>query len=57
TVAADPVVAYMGKEEIDKLIQKTQRSMEKAAKDLDFLEAARLRDEMFELKKLRDKIR
>ena len=56
TVAADPVVAYMGKEEIDKLIQKTQRSMEKAAKDLDFLEAARLRDEMFELKKLRDKI-
>ncbi|MCZ6520102.1 MAG: excinuclease ABC subunit UvrB, partial [Bacteroidetes bacterium] len=56
TVAADPVVAYMGKEEIDKLIKKTQRSMEKAAKDLDFLEAARLRDEMFELKKLRDKI-
>ncbi len=55
TVAADPVVAYMGKEEIDKLIQKTQRNMEKAAKDLDFLEAARLRDEMFELKKLRDK--
>ncbi len=56
TVAADPVVAYMGKQEIDKLIQKTQRSMEKAAKDLDFLEAARLRDEMFELKKLSDKI-
>jgi len=55
TVAADPVVAYMGKEEIDKLIQKTQRNMEKAAKDLDFLEAARLRDEMIELKKLRDK--
>jgi len=56
TVAADPVVAYMGKGEIDKLIQKTQRSMEKVAKDLDFLEAARLRDEMFELKKLRNKI-
>jgi len=55
TVAADPVVAYMGKEEINKLIQKTQRNMEKAAKDLDFLEAARLRDEMFELKKLKDK--
>ncbi|MEQ6118127.1 excinuclease ABC subunit UvrB [Reichenbachiella sp. MALMAid0571] len=53
-VAADPVVAYMDKEGINKLIAKTRKSMEKAAKDLDFLEAARLRDEMFELQKLMD---
>lgn len=51
-VAADPVVAYMDKEGIQKLIAKTRKGMEKAAKDLDFIEAARLRDEMFELEKL-----
>ena len=52
SVAADPVVAYMGKKGLEKMIQKTQKSMEKAAKELDFMEAARLRDEMTELKKL-----
>ncbi len=53
SLAADPVVAYMSVEEIDKLIKESQRKMEKAAKDLDFVEAAKLRDEMIELKKLR----
>ncbi|SDK69976.1 excinuclease ABC subunit B [Catalinimonas alkaloidigena] len=52
SVAADPVVAYMGEEELTKLLQKTRRNMEKAAKELDFIEAARLRDELFELEKL-----
>tara|TARA_R110000796_G_scaffold118864_1_gene232670 strand:- start:18427 stop:20448 length:2022 start_codon:yes stop_codon:yes gene_type:complete len=52
SVAADPVVAYMGKEGLEKMIQKTQKSMEKAAKELDFIEAARLRDELAELKEL-----
>lgn len=52
SVAADPVVAYMGKEGLEKMIQKTQKSMEKAAKELDFIEAARLRDELSELKVL-----
>lgn len=52
SIAADPVVAYMDKTDLEKLIVKTQKSMEKAAKDLDFMEAARLRDEMLELKKL-----
>lgn len=52
SVAADPVVAYMGKEGLEKMIQKTQKSMEKAAKELDFMEAARLRDELNELKSL-----
>jgi excinuclease ABC subunit B len=50
TVAADPVVAYMSKEDLEKLAAKTQKQMEKAAKDLDFIEAARLRDELFEIK-------
>ncbi len=54
SVAADPVVAYMGKDDLEKLIQKTQKNMEKAAKELDFIEAARLRDELFELKKLQE---
>ena len=52
SVAADPVVAYMGKPELEKLIQTTQKSMEKAAKELDFIEAARLRDELSQLKTL-----
>ncbi len=53
SVAADPVVAYMEPDELDKLINKTRKSMEKAAKDLDFIEAARLRDELQELEKLK----
>ncbi|MCF0039151.1 excinuclease ABC subunit UvrB [Dyadobacter fanqingshengii] len=49
-IAADPVVQYMGKNDLQKLISETQRKMETAAKDLDFLEAARLRDELLQLK-------
>ncbi|PWJ59428.1 excinuclease ABC subunit B [Dyadobacter jejuensis] len=49
-VVADPVVQFMGKEELKKLLAETQRKMELAAKDLDFLEAARLRDELIQLK-------
>ncbi|MCG8384437.1 MAG: excinuclease ABC subunit UvrB, partial [Cytophagales bacterium] len=52
SIAADPVVSYMDKQELEKLVNKTQKAMEKAAKDLDFIEAARLRDELLELKKL-----
>jgi excinuclease ABC subunit B len=55
SVAADPVVAYMAKPELEKLIQTTQKSMEKAAKELDFIEAARLRDELSQLKALLEK--
>lgn len=54
SVAADPVVAYMGKDDLNKLIVKTQKTMEKAAKELNFIEAARLRDELLELKKLQE---
>ena len=51
-LAADPVVKYMSAEALQKTIEKTEKAMKKAAKELDFIEAARLRDELFELKKL-----
>ena len=45
----------MGKDELRKLVDNTRKSMEKAAKDLDFMEAARLRDELIEIEKLIEK--
>ncbi|WP_057938876.1 excinuclease ABC subunit UvrB [Algoriphagus resistens] len=45
SMAADPVVQFLSKEKLEKLIQQTQKLMEKAAKELNFMEAARLRDE------------
>jgi len=49
-VAADPVVQYLSKEKLEKLVNQTQKMMEKAAKELNFMEAARLRDEWQGLK-------
>ncbi len=43
----DPVIAYMNKEQLSAAIASTRKEMEKAAGELDFIEAARLRDEMF----------
>ncbi len=51
SAAADPIVQYMTKEQLQKTIEETKSRMIKAAKDLDFMEAARLRDEMFALEK------
>jgi excinuclease ABC subunit B len=51
-IAADPVVRFMGKEQLQKALTRTRKEMEKAAKALDFIEAARLRDELFALEKL-----
>lgn len=51
-MAADPVIQYMPKEKLRKLVARTRKSMEVAVKELDFLEAARLRDELFSLEKL-----
>lgn len=48
-MAAEPVVNYKDPEELEKAIVAKRKQMEKAAKDLDFIEAARLRDELFEL--------
>ena len=50
-VAADPVVQYLSKDKLEKLVNQTQKMMEKAAKELNFMEAARLRDEWQGLKK------
>ncbi len=50
--AADPVMQYMTKEDLQKAITRTRKAMDAAAKAFDFVEAARLRDEMFALEKL-----
>jgi len=49
SIAADPVIAYMSVEQLEKTIIFTRKEMEKAAKELDFIEAARLRDELYAL--------
>ncbi len=46
-LAADPVLNYMSEKDIRTAIEGLKKQMEKAAKDLDFMEAARLRDEMY----------
>ncbi|HRD07154.1 MAG: excinuclease ABC subunit UvrB [Saprospiraceae bacterium] len=51
TIAADPVMQYMNKDQIQKLIQDTEAKMKQAAKDLDFISAAQFRDELMALKK------
>ena len=51
-IAADPVVKYMDKAALEKAIEKSRKSMEKAASELDFIEAARLRDEVSALQAL-----
>ena len=51
-VAADPVVQYMSKEELEKAIERAKKAMQKAAKELSFIEAAQLRDEMYALQEL-----
>lgn len=50
-VAADPLLEYMGEKELKKAIETVRKRMDKAAKDMDFLQAAKLRDEMFSLEK------
>src|ERR1043165_7334330 len=50
-IAAEEQVVYQTIPQMEKAITKTKKEMEKAARDLDFMEAARLRDEMFSLQK------
>ena len=54
SLAADPVAAYLSKEELIKMADRTRKAMEKAAKELEFMEAARLRDEYLAIQKLID---
>lgn len=51
-IAADPVVQYMSEDELKKQIARIKSAMLKASKELDFNEAARLRDDMYALEKL-----
>ncbi|MCG8309709.1 MAG: excinuclease ABC subunit UvrB [Cytophagales bacterium] len=51
TIAADPLMEYLDRDQLKQLMEQTRQKMEQAAKDLDFMEAARLRDELFELEK------
>ncbi len=51
-IAADPVIQYLSPEKLAKAIEQTKNKMKSAAKALDFIEAAKLRDEMFALKEL-----
>lgn len=52
TLAADPVAAYLSREELLKMADRTRKAMEKAAKELEFMEAAKLRDEYLAIQKM-----
>ncbi len=55
SLAADPVVQYMDKAQLEATIRKLRKEMESVVKDLDFIAAARLRDEMISLQNLLQK--
>ena len=57
TVAAEEQAEYKTIPQMEKAIGKIKKEMEKAARDLDFMEAARLRDEMFRLQKDLEKMK
>lgn len=52
SIAAEEKANYRSKADVQKLIDKTRKQMEAAAKELNFIDAARLRDELFELQRL-----
>jgi excinuclease ABC subunit B len=54
-IAADPIVKYMNRGAIEKAIEKAKEAMEKAASELNFIEAARYRDEMYAYQELMKK--
>ena len=51
-IAADPVVQYMDRKALEQAVKKTRKAMEEAAAKLDFIEAARYRDELEALEKM-----
>ena len=52
TTAADPIVQYMTKPQMEKTIERTRKLMQEAAKKLDFIEAAQYRDEVLKMEEL-----
>jgi len=57
TKAAESEAEYTTIPQLEKAVSKTKKEMEKAARDLDFMEAARLRDEMFGMQKMLDEMK
>ncbi len=51
SLAADPVLAFMSRDQVERMLADTERKMKDAAKDLDFITAAQYRDEMMALRK------
>ena len=52
SLAAEPIVAFATRSQLEKMIAESENKMKKAAKDLDFITAAQFRDEMLALKKM-----
>lgn len=50
-LVTEPVASYTTKADLEKAVEKAKKAMQKAAQQMDFMEAARLRDEMFKLQK------
>ena len=57
SMAAEEDVVYKSAAQLDKVIAQTKKAMEKAAKDLDFMEAARLRDNLLQLQKEKESMK
>ena len=51
-IAADPIMQYMSKEQMQKSIERTRKQMKEAAKKLEFIEAAQYRDELLKMEDL-----
>ena len=51
-MAADPIVQYMSRKQLEKSIERTKKLMQEAAKKLDFIEAAQYRDEVLKMEEL-----
>lgn len=52
SVAADPIVQYMSRPQLEKSIERTRKLMQEAAKKLDFIQAAQYRDELLKMEDL-----
>ena len=53
-IAAEPIIKYMNKNQLQKSLQQLKNEMNKAVKELDFIQAAKFRDQIFEMQKLID---
>ena len=52
SLAADPIIEYMTREQLEKSIERSRKLMQEAAKRLDFIEAAQHRDEMLRMEEI-----